>query len=164
MDVSVKNPAAGFSLIELVMVLLIIAIVGVTVLVRTTSSATINLGAQAQQIANDIRYAQALAMSKNQRFYFIRQSATTYQVMNQTGTAIIFPAGGTTVTLNTGITFGTFTNLPNNLVAFDGLGTPYINTTTPGTALAATATIPITGGGNTQTISIVRNTGQVSIS
>jgi hypothetical protein len=72
--------------------------------------------------------------------------------------------GNTTETLNSGITFGTFTNLPSNLIAFDSNGAPYTNTSLPGTALSSTATMPLTGDGSTETISISPQTGRVTIS
>ena len=154
----------GFSLMELVIVILITAILSVFTMPLWTGS-SINVGAQADQLAADILYTQSLAMSSGQRYYLIRTSSTAYQIRNSTGTAIAYPGTTrTTITLNTGVTFGTFTNLPSNLIAFDGKGIPYTTSTSPGTALAAVAQIPLTAtGSTTKTVRITPRKGMVQI-
>ncbi|MDX1902416.1 MAG: GspH/FimT family pseudopilin [Gammaproteobacteria bacterium] len=153
--------AAGFTLIELIIVIIIMSILA-TKAYFNWSSATINLASQANQIAADLRYAQTLSMTTGQRYRFVKMSSTTYQILNSAGTAIQLTSGGTTATLSSGITFGTLTNLPNNLVAFDGKGVPYTDTGSPGTALASTAVINLSAGSNTTTVSIVPETGRVT--
>ncbi len=153
----------GFTLIELVLVILITSLIAVFVSLQWPAN-HVNIGAQAEQLANDIRYTQELAMTKGQRFYLIETSNTTYQIKNSAGTAALLALGKTTVTLNTGITFGTLTNLPNNLIAFNGDGTPYTTSTSPGTLLASAATIPLVSGSDTKTITISPETGRVTIS
>ncbi len=162
MDACRRSRQQGFTLIEMVTVLIVISIIGVTAMLRWPAQG-INLGAQANQLANDIRYTQSLAMTNGMRYYLVRQTSTTYQIMNSAGTPVTLAMGNTTMTLNSGITFGTLTNLPNNLIAFDGKGTPYITASSPGTALAATATIPLVSGSNTITISILAGTGRVTV-
>jgi prepilin-type N-terminal cleavage/methylation domain-containing protein len=153
----------GFTLIELVLVIMVIGVLAVRISLNI-SNASINVGAQAQQLASDIRYTQSLSLASGQRYYLIKQSSTTYQIKKADGSAIPMAGGSTTVTLNTGITFGTLTNLPNNLIVFNGAGTPYTDTTLPGTTLSASATIPLTGGGQTVTITIYPITGRVMVS
>lgn len=152
----------GFTLIEMTMVIILISIVA-TATYLNWPGVTINLGAEVYQVANDIRYTQSLSMTKRERFRFVRTSASSYQIMNSTGTAILSASGVTTVTLNSGITFGAWSNLPNNLIVFDGKGTPYTDTATPGTPLASAATIPLTGGGQTTNIVISPETGRVIV-
>lgn len=163
MEVIFQKTQDGFTLIELIAVILIISILS-AVAMMNWQAGIIDLGGEAKQLAGDIRYTQSLAMTKGQRYYLIKQSATTYQIMNAAGTAITLETGSTTMTLNNGITFGTLTNLPNNLIAFDGRGTPYTTSSSPGTALAATATIPLVSGSSTKTISILPQTGSVTVS
>lgn len=124
---------------------------------------TINIGAQAQQLASDIRYTQSLSMTKNQRYRFTIISTSTYQIMNSSGSPVRNAMGALTTTLNNGITFGSLTNLPNNLIAFDGNGNPYTDTGTPGTLLASSASIPLVSGSNTQTLVISPQTGRVLV-
>jgi len=152
----------GFTLIELVIVIIVLGILSKGVYMQWTAG-TINLGAQADQLAGDIRYTQSLSMSKNQRYRLVKISSTSYQITNSAGTAIIYPNGQNTITLKNGITFGSFTNLPNSLIAFDSNGIPYSDTTSPGTALSSTASMTLTASSETKTISIAPTTGQVSI-
>lgn len=158
-----RHAQYGFTLIELVIVIILIGILSTSVYLSWPKS-SVSLDAQAHQIAHDIRYAQTLAMTKGQRYRFVRTSSTSYQVTNNSGTAVMLALGSAIVTLNAGITFSGFTNLPNNLIAFDGKGTPYTNTSSPGTALASTATISLTANGETRTISISPGTGRVIVS
>ena len=151
----------GFSLIEVIMVIAVISILAV-IPFFSLPSASINLDGQAQQLANDIRYTQSLSMTKAQRYRLVI-GAGSYQILNTAGTAVQFASGNTTVTLNSGISFGTLTNLPNSLIAFDGNGIPYTTTGTPGTALAANATIPLQQSGSTKTVVITPLTGKVTV-
>lgn len=158
-----KNSSSGFSTIELVTVILIVGIlafVAVPDFVHTKIIAEY----EARRVLNDIRYTQALSMATGQRYRWVRTSSTTYQITNQSGTPVTMPDGSTTASLSGGSTFGTLTNLPSNLIAFDSMGVPYTNTAIPGTPLGATATIPITGDTNTATVSITQSTGYGAIS
>lgn len=152
----------GFTLIELVCVIALLGFLSVSAFIAWPGT-SINLGAEAQQVANDLRYTQSLSMTKDQRYRFVITSTTTYQITDGSGTAMLNARGSTTTTLNTGLSFGTLTNLPNSLVAFNGNGIPYTTTGSPGTALASTASIPITGGSITKTISISPLTGSILV-
>ncbi len=156
------NKELGFSLIELIIIIILVGILGVYATEKFPGS-VVNLDAQAQELSNDIRFAQSLSMTKGQRYRFVKLSSTTYQILNAAGSAVILGTGNNIITLNTGITFGTLSNLPNSLVAFDGNGTPYVDTALPGTTLTASASIPMTDGVNTKTVLISPETGRVSI-
>jgi MSHA pilin protein MshC len=153
----------GFTLLELIIVLMIIGILSIYAYFQWPSS-TLSVEAQAQEIANDILYTQSLSMAHGQRYHIIKQSSSTYQILDASNNAVTFPNGSTTSTLNSGITFA-WTNLPNNLIAFDGQGQPYTTTGTPGTAFstATTYTITVSSNGATATITITPTTGMVSV-
>lgn len=153
---------AGFSLIELIMVVIILGLLATGTYILWPGLA-LNLSAQASQISHAIHYAQSLSMSTGQRYRFVKLSATTYEVTDSSGNPIILPSGSTVITLNSGITFGTWVNLPNNLVAFDGIGKPYTDTGSPGTALSATASISLVAEGQTKTIQISPITGRLLV-
>jgi len=163
MDIKQSSLICGFTLLELLLVVSIIGLLSMAALFSSWQGTNINLAGQAEQLANDIRYAQSLAMTKGQRYRWVETSSTTYQIQNNSGTAIILAQGNTTVTLSSGITFGTLTNLPNSLINFDGTGTPYSNTTAPGAALSANAIIPMIAGNRTLTIVVAAGTGGVSV-
>lgn len=150
----------GFTLIELVCVIIILSILNVGIFISWPRT-QINVGAQAQQIANDIRFTQSLSMTKGQEYRWVITSSNTYQILNSSGAAVLNPMGSTTTTLNNDLSFGTLTNLPQSMLVFNEDGTPY--TDTSGTALSTTASIPITGGGNTATISVTPQTGRVVV-
>ena len=158
------HKALGASLIELVMIILIVGALAVMPLINWPGTG-LNIDAQAKQFADDIRYTQSLSQSKAERYRIVEASATSYQILNSSGTPITFATGSTAITLNSGLSFGTWTNLSSNLIAFDGRGTPYLSTGTPGTALSAATsyTVTITGGGNTKTITITPITGMVLV-
>ncbi len=146
---------AGFTIIELVVVIIVLAIIAIAVFSRWPSG-SINLGAQAKALVSDIRYAQNLSVTSGQRYYLRISPPATYTISNYAG------SGLTTYTLSSGMTFGTLTNLPNSLVAFDGQGTPYTNLTMPGAALAATATIQLKAqDGSSTNVTITPGTGLV---
>lgn len=167
------NPKqTGFTIIELVVVILLTTILAGFALSRWSGG--VNPNAQAQQIADQIRFAQALAMTHNQVYLvnFITSSPNGYNLSTgstATPASTVLPdivtSSGANTPLSTGITYGTLTNLPNNLIAFDSFGIPYTNTA-GSTTLApggADATIPIIGGGITRTIHISPTTGYVTV-
>ena len=152
----------GFTLIELVCILVLLGVLATGIYIQWPG-AVISLGAQAHQLANDVRYTQALSMTKGQRYQLTITSSTAYQILNSSGTAIVNTMGATTTALKSGVTFGTLSNLPNSLIVFNGQGIPYIDTSSPGTTLSTTASIPLVGGGVTKTIIISPQTGRVIV-
>lgn len=155
----------GFTLIELVIVITITAILAFGV-IGLWPGTTITLTAQTALLANDIRYTQILAMSTGMRCYLAKTSSNSYRIykiVNGSSTLVTMPSGSTTTTLNSGITFGTFSGLPNSLIAFDTKGTPYTDTGSPGSALGALATIYLNAGNQTPTsVTITQETGRVT--
>ena|SRR3990167_2361137 len=149
----------GFTFIELILVVLIIGIMSIVVLPNWTAT-SLNLEFEARRVLHDIRYAQSLSMNSGERYRWVKLSSTSYQMTNEAGSAILLPTGGTQVTLAHGASFGSFTNLPNNLIAFNSEGTPYTDSSYPGTALSSEATIPLIAGSQTRSIQITQETGR----
>lgn len=153
----------GFSLIEFLIVIVIIAILAIMPLFNWPGT-SINIGAEAQAFANDIRYTQSLSMTKNLRYHIAQITSTTYQIISSAGTPIILSNGLTTMTLNNGISFSSWGNLTNNLVEFDGRGVPYatVGSTTPLT-VGTVYQITLAGGGQTKSITVTPQTGKVTV-
>jgi len=149
--------AQGFSLVELVTVLSLLAVLAAVAINRWPGSA-INLAAQAEQLASDIRYAQALAMNRGQR-YRINFAADRYWLSDISGaTALPNPASGAdSVMLTGGITL----SASDSFLVFDGNGAPYTTATTPGTALASDSVITLSVDGANQTVRVSPQTGRV---
>ena len=147
----------GFSLLELVIVLILTGILSVYAINRWPGS-SINLSAQADQLVADIRYTQSLAMSRGQR-YRINLNAASYSITNAAGTvAVPHPVNNSAVALfDTGITLTT----TNSFLVFDSNGIPYTTTTSPGTPLAGDAVITLTSSGLSRTVRISPQTGRV---
>ncbi len=125
----------------------------------------INLNADAQQLASEIRYTQSLAQSRAQRFrinltssgYSITDTAgTTYYTDPIKGQNTISYGQGTTATWSTTI-------LPNNLIGFDENGTPYTDSSASTTPLSSNAVITLTNAGTTRTVTVTIGTGRVIV-
>jgi prepilin-type N-terminal cleavage/methylation domain-containing protein len=159
-----RRPRGGFTLLELLVVVLVLAVIAVVAAPRISTDPAL-VSTQAAQLAGDIRYVQSLAMTQAQK-YRINLSAGgyTFTLADAGGTAVAHPFTGSTAQINwnSGVTVTLPpTNLPNNLVAFDSRGIPYTDGLAT-TALASTATIVLTKGSDTQQITIVPQTGKVT--
>ncbi len=155
--------SAGFTLVELIFVILIMGILAVSVIPKWTGT-SLGVEFEARRLVNVIRYTQALSVATGQRYRWVKVSSSSYSILNQSGTAIILPSGGTILTLSNNVSIGSLSNLPDSLVAFDSQGVPYTTSSTPGTTLGSTAGIPMTSsGGQTRTVQITPSTGYVGL-
>jgi len=160
---SSRSGGRGFTIFELAISLIIVSIVA-TVISINWPRFTINLNAQAESLVSDIRYTQNLAMTKGERYRLVKTSPNSYQIINSADVAVIMPSGSSMVTLGNKISFGNFASLPQNLIAFDGKGIPYVDTTIPSTPLKEIATIALMADGNTVIVTIYPETGSVTTS
>jgi type II secretory pathway pseudopilin PulG len=157
-----QTNTGGFTFVELVLVMVLVAILAVSMLTRLPQE-TLDLGAQADQLVGDIRYVQSLAMTQGQR-YCINLTLTSYRMTNTNcATTIVHPVRQTAapITLGTGITMA-WTNLPNNYAAFDGRGQPYTDVVAS-TLLATPSVITLSKDARTITVSITPETGRVTV-
>lgn len=150
--------AAGFSLIELTMVLILAGILAAIVTPRWFEN-DISLDAVAGQLQNDVRLAQNLAMSRGQRHRIAFDTALNrYGFTDAAGVAVNHPLTNTaTVALPAGVVFSA-NNFSSGYLAYDGLGRPYDGAT----ALTADTTVELSRGGVTRTLTVTRNTGFVA--
>ena len=154
----------GFTLIELIGVIIIIGILAATVLpninVGTTSSTVSSWGA-AYIIASDIRYTQECAMASMvaKGISFTNNSFTSGQIVytfpvTSPSTSSLDPTGQLQSPPGVTINIGTPNGTPFTLT-FDSLGEPEESTSN---------SITVTVGGITRTITVTQYTGMVSIS
>jgi len=149
MYASVSAQHAGFTLLELVAVLLLLAILSTSVFLRgSPGSSTLN--AQADQLAASLRHTQSLALTQGRSLTFDVQSATSYAITDGV-TTITDPQGLVqSYTLANGVT------LAGNDLDFDSLGrpidagsnliaTPQSWTLSAGAATASVSVSPLTG-------------------
>ena len=153
---------SGFTLVELVAVILILGVLAFSVVPRFLDKGSIDAGAMAEQLANDIRYTQSLAMTSGQRNR-INLTPTTYQIATGAGASMAHPATGSTAAISLGSVSLSGYNPPltNSYIAFDGKGIPY--TDVSGIALATPATITLSSAGSTRQVVVSPTTGRVVV-
>ncbi|HTG02008.1 MAG TPA: prepilin-type N-terminal cleavage/methylation domain-containing protein [Nitrospirota bacterium] len=172
----------GFTLIELIMVLVLIGIVAVFAAPRLGDVTTMKSGAFADKVRADMRYAQTLAMTGNRRTrtYFNGVGAAPaqgYSAVRDSSaagncasfSAVIDPAssGNLTVTVNTG-TYAGITLAPAiSCLEFDSFGRPYDCSANLGicssSPLAASVNVAVLGSGVAiGAVTITAETGAVN--
>ncbi|MBF0511283.1 MAG: prepilin-type N-terminal cleavage/methylation domain-containing protein [Candidatus Omnitrophica bacterium] len=163
----------GFSIVELMMVMIIVAIIGFLVPSPISYLSQVREAAAARALKADIRYAQNFALTTQQRTW-VSFSTTdgTYSLYykNAQGnwTLMTNPStqGNYTVNLSTGNFAGVvlsqvnFNGVGNNL-SFDDIGDPYScnSTCASMTLLTAQGSVSFAGG---TTVTVEANTGKVS--
>ena len=85
-----RHSSTGFTLLELIMLMVIAGILAVVVIPHFGGVSSISLDGAAQMITADIRYAQQLAMAKHQQ-YTVQFTASTnsYSVYNDPGDPVV---------------------------------------------------------------------------
>jgi prepilin-type N-terminal cleavage/methylation domain-containing protein len=152
MDHHVRVSQQGFTLIELVAVLVLLATLAGTLYTRSLSDAP-RAGAEAAQLARALRHAQALALGQGRSLTLDIQSASAY-VISDGVSAIRDPQGETQAfALDTGIA------LAGNDIQFDGLGRPVSG----GNLIAAAQSWILSGSGTSFTVSVQPLTGSVAV-
>ena len=159
----------GFTLVELVMVLLLVAILAFVVTPRSSEN-TIELSSQAEQVATDIRYAQSLSMTRGaalgtQGRYCIFFTATGYQYRNNGNSyatpctvPVNHPATGSSTAIVLAGTAVSTANLTGNYLEFDTKGQP-----ASFAAAASNATITLSATGGPRTVVVSPVTGKATV-
>ena len=89
----------GFSLLELVAVLVMVGVLAVFAMPRLMTTQSITLPAVKAQMVANIRYAQSLSMSRGQR-YRVNFTASTYQITDMGGAPIVQPSTASTAPIS----------------------------------------------------------------
>ncbi|MDC4228071.1 MAG: prepilin-type N-terminal cleavage/methylation domain-containing protein [Candidatus Manganitrophus sp.] len=168
---------AGFTLVEVVLIIVLLMILAAGVLPRAGNMAGTKAAAAARKLQSDIAYAQQLAMVRNlrHRVYFnaAPAPASGYAVVNnadgdatwgEAGEVAVDPvsnAANLSVTLNTGDYAGitiSAVGFTGSYIEFNSLGASFDG----GGALAVAKSVTVSGGGIARTVTVQPSTGRVS--
>lgn len=143
----------GFTLIELVSVMLILGIVGSGIMLRWAPGDQ-SLAAQADLLARNLRHAQAMAMARGVALTLDVQSATSYAITDGTATVTDYTNELQNFVLDNGVTLSG----PDQV--FDSLGRPLNGAS----LLAASQSWTLSGENTTATVQLQPLTGFVTVS
>jgi len=160
-------PQTGFTLVELVIVIVVLGIISVYAVMKSVSQAEVTLFSQAQKLAGDIRHAQTLAYTSGNRMRLTIDSGT-YSVCVAGAPAA--PCNTTSndstsndfrVTLQKGVTLSGSTALPA-MLDFNSLGRP-IDSSNGTPVPGATSYCLNIGSSCGETVSVAALTGVVKV-
>ena len=143
------SQVAGFTLVELVIVIVVLAIISAYAIIKSTSPAEVTLPSQAETMASALRHTQALAYTSGQRRRVSALNGNTYSVAICGGSPITCPTTESTVTLQNSVTF---TDVSPVTLYFNTLGQP-----------DGKATFTLRAGGASKTVCVAAVTGLVSV-
>jgi MSHA pilin protein MshC len=148
--------SSGFTLFEVVTVIVILGIMAAAVSVKFLAMDPVNLNSETDTVKSHIRYAQFRAMNTNTVWGINISSATQYSLFQNGSTADTVKLPGQdalTISLPTGTSFGS-----TGIISFDTWGKPY---TDAGAAASqsGTRTITLSYGSSSKNITITQNTG-----
>jgi len=158
----------GFTLVEVLIVLVIVGIIAVIAVPLYSSAASVQLKTAANMIASDIEYAKSMAMSTGRNYSVVFDtSAESYRINDFAGQVIPHPVR---IGVNYIVDFASDVRLDKvdiasttlgamNMIRFDSLGAPYNGS---GGSLN-NGLIRLRAEGNTLTVRIEPVTGYVSI-
>ncbi|RJQ66080.1 MAG: type II secretion system protein [Desulfobacteraceae bacterium] len=121
---SVSN-SIGFTLLEVIAVLLLISIVSAVAISKTASTESEQALSEVHQVKAHLRYAQSRAMADNAAWGIYYASSNTYWLFETTGGNRKLLPGQTADTVT--LAYLTITGTPQT-ITFDGYGSPGANT------------------------------------
>jgi prepilin-type N-terminal cleavage/methylation domain-containing protein len=154
---AIKLKRNGFTLIEVVLVIALLALVGLGAVVFSPSGAPLlfRLDAASKQVQSHIQYAQQNATLTRTTSGAVFVNAGTYTVyQGSSATPLLDPLTKQNLVLTLADKYPGITLSSNYTVEFDGFGAP----TTGGGG-----TVTLTDGTNTKTITVTAGTGMVTV-
>jgi type II secretion system protein H len=171
-NMDTKIVRCGFTMIELLIVMAILAIAAAIVVPMASSAGSMQLRAAANIVAADLEYAKSMSISRGQKYAIVFDKTTeTYRVTDAAGVTIPHP-------VKKGFPFtvdfhndGRLSQVDIVSVSFDGaaavsfdyLGSPYSGTGGAAAPLNS-GVITLRAGGVTRTVTVEPVTGYISVS
>ena len=159
----------GFTMIELVIVMVILAIATAIVVPMASSAGSMQLRAAVNMVAADLEYAKSMSISRGQRYSVVVDKTTeTYRIIDESGTTIPHPVRKGflyTIDFRADSRVGQVDIFDvnfdgTNQVSFDYLGSPFNGAATN----LNSGVITLRAGGITRTVSVEPVTGFISVS
>lgn len=173
-----KIAQQGFTLIELIVVIMVIGLISAVALPRFLDRVTFDARGYYDQTLTMVRYAQKLAIAQHSNVYVRLDGASIALCFDAACTSYVSAAAGnnsgSTATLAacgnsavwmceavpSGVTY-TPTNAGNARFFFSALGKPYNSTDTVPTSTFTQLTIAVTGDSTTRNVVVEQETGYV---
>jgi prepilin-type N-terminal cleavage/methylation domain-containing protein len=160
---------SGFTLVELIVVMVILGISAMVLVPMIGSAASSQLSSASDILASDLEYARSMAISRGYTYSVVFDVANnTYEIRDETNTVIRHPVKkgfDYVVRLGPGQMFDTVTISSadfnsTNVIKFDSLGSPYSGTN----AALNSGAVVLQAANATMTVSVEPVTGYISIS
>ena len=168
-----RRAGSGFTIIEVLLVVMIISIAAMMVLPMFSSADSMQLRSAANMIAADLEYAKSMAITRGQKFSVVFDETTdSYRIKDQDGVVIAHPVKkGFSYVINlqderldkVDIADADFDPDSSNTITFDYLGSPYSGTGT-NPLNSGVITLQAKGTGVAISVGIEPVTGFISIS
>jgi prepilin-type N-terminal cleavage/methylation domain-containing protein len=167
-----QSARPGFTLIEIICVVVIFAIAAAIVFAGISSQGDLQAESAARSVMADLLYAQNEAISTQQYVYvYFNTAGSHYYVYSPWGTALTNPVSQTAYSTSWSGQNWSVTSVNLDGAAkqpamyFNALGQPYScdSAGDPGTLFTTSGTIVIGSGGRTVTITIQPSTGDITV-
>jgi prepilin-type N-terminal cleavage/methylation domain-containing protein len=158
--------SSGFTIVEIIVVLLLMSILAATLLGRSATTTDLDLNSATDKVRNQLRFAQAEAMKRSDTVWGVNSFGTKYWLFrNTTANEVRIPGGDypgddnwiNEADLGKGVTLSDFT------VFFDRIGKPYTAYTdaTNNTPMDSEMSVTVSAGGDNRTITVTPETGLI---
>ncbi|MFZ2149340.1 MAG: GspH/FimT family protein [Sedimentisphaerales bacterium] len=167
-EYELRGISSGFTLIELIIVIMIISIAALTAIPMMSSAASMQIRSAANMLTADLEYAKSMSISRGQNYSVVfDKDAESYRIEDQNGNVIQHPVKkGFDYEIN----FSTDGRLNKvdivdadfdgtSVVKFDYLGSPYNGINSP----LNSGVIRLQAGGTTTTVTVEAVTGFISV-
>lgn len=171
MKLSSRFRKRGFTLVEIIMVVVILGIAALMAIPMVSNAADVQVRAAANRIAADIDYAKSMAITYQRSYSVVFDPANeSYEIQDQNGAVIDHPVNPGTFVVDfsadsnlsrVDIANADFDSDASKAITFDYLGSPYsgLDTSTP----LNTGQITLTADNFTLVVNVEPVTGYVTI-